>query len=112
MEAALPRSVIAFLRSHIDHVVKLKFLVLLHGAPSGTLSVGIAARTLDVPRRQVRDMANELADDQLVRVSTDQLELAPSAIEDRLAIADLAHWYAHDRTVVFDVLRALGRFAS
>jgi hypothetical protein len=108
----LPMSVIAFLRAHVDHVVKLRFLVTLHGAPGGTTSVALLARALDVPKSQVRDMASELADDNLVRVSTDYLELTPPSIADRLAIADLASWYARDRSAIYDVLRALGRAAS
>jgi DNA-binding IclR family transcriptional regulator len=105
----LPRSVVAFLHAHVDHVVKLKFLLVLHGAPGANLSFQRAARDLDVPKAQVRDMANELADDGLVRVSLDRLELSPSSIDDRLAISDLASWYARDRTLVLDVLRAMGR---
>lgn len=105
----LPRSVIAFLRAHVDHIVKLRLLLVLHAAPGTTISLQSAARELEIPRRQVRDMANELADDGLVRVSLDQLELAPSTIDDRLAIADLATWYSRDRALVLDVLRALGR---
>ena len=108
----LPISVIAFMRAHVDHVVKLKFLVTLHSAPGGTTSVALVARVLDVPKSQVRDMANELADGNLVRVSTEYLELAPASIADRLAIADLASWYARDRNIVLDVLRTLGRMAS
>jgi DNA-binding IclR family transcriptional regulator len=108
----LPMSVIAFLRTHVDHIVKLKFLVTLHCAPGGATSVSLVARALDVPKSQVRDMAAELADDNLVRVSTDHLELAPTSIDDRLAIADLASWYERDRGLVLDVLRALGRAGS
>ena len=108
----LPKSVVAFLRTHVDHIVKLKFLVTLHSAPGGTTSVSLIARALDVPKSQVRDMANELADDKIVRVSTDYLELAPTSIDDRLAIADLASWYERDRSLVVDVLRALGRVSA
>jgi hypothetical protein len=106
----LPPSAIGFLRAHVDHIVKLRFLLLLHEAPSSTISVGIGARSLDVPRRQVRDMAHELADDGIVRVSNDEIELAPSSIEDRLSIAEIASWYARDRGVVLEVLRGLGRY--
>jgi len=108
----LPMSVVAFMRAHVDHVVKLRFLVTLHSAPGGTTSVALAARELDVPKSQVRDMANELAHDELVRVSTDYLEPAPTTIDDRLAIADLASWNERDRDLVLDVLRVLGRAAS
>ena len=111
-DAQLPTSVIAFLRSHVDHLVKLELLLVLHGAPSGTTSVPIVARELDVPKRQVRDMANELVEEDLVRVSSDRIELAPRSIDDRLAIADLATWYVRDREVIVDVLKALGRFAN
>jgi hypothetical protein len=44
-----------------------------------------------------------------VRVSHEQIELAPMAIEDRLAIADLVDWYRRDRDTVMGALRALGR---
>ena len=108
----LPTSVIALLRAHVDHLVKLRFLIVLHSAPGGSSSISLVAPALDVSRSQVRDMANELADDGLVRVSTDSLELAPSSIDERLAIADLATWYERDRSRVLDVLRALGRLAS
>ena len=74
--------------------------------------VQTAARTLDIPKSQIRGMANELADDGLVRVSAEFLELAPASIDDRLAIADLAVWCAHDPALILDVLRALGRLAS
>jgi hypothetical protein len=108
----LPSSVVAFMRAHVDHVGTLKLLVTLHSAPGGTTSVALAAAALDLSKSQVRDMANELADDNLVRVTTDYLELAPTSIADRLAIADLASWYERDRNLVLDVLRALGRVAS
>jgi hypothetical protein len=55
-------------------------------------------------------MANELAAERLVAVTESQLELAPPTIDDRLAIADLATWYARDRNLVYDVLRELGRY--
>jgi hypothetical protein len=45
----------------------------------------------------------------LVRVSSEQLELAPTSIDDRLALADLAQWYGRERDVVHAALRALGR---
>lgn len=98
------------MRAHVDHVVKLRFILFLHGAPSGATSINIAARSLDLPKSQIRDMANELAAEHLVQVAENQLELAPPSIDDRLAIADLASWYARDRALVFDVLRELGRY--
>jgi hypothetical protein len=109
MSDHLPRSVISFLRSYVDHIVKLRFLLVMHRAPSQVTSVPMAARELEVPKSQVRDMANELAEDGLVRISADRLELAPRSIEDRLAISDLAFWYTRDRAVLHEVLRALGR---
>jgi hypothetical protein len=66
------------------------------------------SRLLDVPKGQVRDMANELVDQGVMRVSADQLELALS-IESRLALSDLASWYTRDRGAVLAALRALGR---
>jgi hypothetical protein len=104
----VPRAVISFLREHVDHIVKLKFLLLMHSAPSGTSNVAFMAHDLDVPKAQVRDMANELVSDGLMRVIGDQLELALS-IDERLALSDLASWYTRDRTAVLEVLRVLGR---
>ena len=110
--AQVPRNVIGFLRAHVDHVVKLRFVVLLHRSAGVTTSVQVAARALEVPRSQVRDMANELACDGLVRISGDTLELVPPSIDDRLAIADLASWYTQDRAPILELLRELGRIAS
>ena len=112
MISNLPPSVVAFLRAHVDHVVKLRLLVTLHNAPRATSSISFVARALHVTRSQVRDMANELADDGLVRISMDDVELAPTSSDDRLAIADLTTWYERDRAQVLDVLRVLGRLAS
>jgi hypothetical protein len=107
--ADLPRNVVTFLRTHVDHSIKLRFLLALHSAPSGATSLSLFARAVDVPKNQIRDMAHELAADVLVRVSHEQIELAPMAIEDRLAIADLVDWYRRDRDTVMGALRALGR---
>jgi len=107
--ADLPRVVIGFLRAHVDHVVKLRLLLALHSAPSGTMTVGLLARAIDVPRSQIRDMANELVEEGLVRISGEQIELAPASIADRLAISELADCYAQMRSAVIDALRALGR---
>lgn len=105
--APLPRSVISFLRAHVDHVVKLRFLLLLHAAPSGTSTVKVMALALDVSKSQVRDMANELVDDGLLRVAADKLELAPTSIDDRLALAELAEAYARDRRSVLELLAVI-----
>jgi DNA-binding IclR family transcriptional regulator len=107
--ADLPRSVLGFLREHVDHVVKLRFLLVLHSAPSGTTTFGLVARAIDVPKRQIRDMANELLEEGLVRVSAEHIELAPRSIDDRLAISDLADCYAKKRDAVMEAMRALGR---
>jgi DNA-binding IclR family transcriptional regulator len=107
--ADLPRAVVTFLRTHVDHVVKLKFLVAMHSAPSGTTTISFVARSLDVPKAQVRDMANELAEEGLLRVSSEQLELAPHSIDERLALAELADWYVRNRSAVLDAMHALGR---
>jgi hypothetical protein len=104
-----PRSALAFIREHVDHAVKLRFIILLHESPSATISVETAARTLRIPNDRIREMGKELAAERLVRVTTDTLELAPASIDDRLAIADLAEWFARDRTGVLDALRSLGR---
>lgn len=105
----LTRSVVGFLHSYVDHLEKLKLLLALHGAACSTVSVHLAARQLELSKRQVRDMACELVEDGLVRMSGDDVELAPRSIADRLAIADLAHAYAHNRSMLLDVLQALRR---
>lgn len=109
MSGHVSRSVVAFLNRHVDHVVKLEFLLAVYGAPSATTTVPTAARQLDIPRGQVRAMADELAQDGVLRVSSDRIELAPTSVETRCAISDLASAYHRDRQVVLDVLRALGR---
>ena len=108
----LPRSLISFIRNHVDHVGKLRLLLLLHGSPTGQTTFTALARLLDISRAQARDMANELASDDLVRVSEHVVEFTPSLIDDRLAVAELAHWYARDPTCVHELLRALGRLAD
>ena len=105
--APLPRSVILFLRAHVDHPVKLRFLLMLHAAPNGTATLKAMALALDVPKSQVRDMANELVDDGLLRVAADKVELAPTTIDDRLALAELAEAYARDRRAVLELLAAM-----
>jgi hypothetical protein len=105
--SALPKHVISFLVAHVDHRVKLDFVLLLHRVSATPLS--IAASKLDLPKAQVRDMADELAREGLVRIDGDRLELAPLTIDDRLAILDLATWYTLDRGRILDVLRTLGR---
>ncbi len=105
----LPRNVIAFVHDHVDHEVKLDFILNLHRAPGGSSSVAFVARELDIPKSQVRDMANELVEAGLARVSKDRLELAPASIDDRLAIAELASCSVRARSIVLDLLRALGR---
>ena len=105
--APLPRAVISFLRAHVDHVVKLRFLLAMHSAPNGTATVKAIAQALDVPKAQVRDMASELVDEGLLRMAAEQLELAPASIEERLALAELADSYARNRGAVLEVLHAL-----
>jgi hypothetical protein len=102
----LPRNVIAFLCAHIDHVVKLKLVLYLHQNLGRGPSMATTSHVLGVSASQVRDMANELAADGLLRVSDDQLELVPT-IDDRLTLADLAAWYAIDSRLVIDILRAI-----
>ncbi len=88
-------------------------MLLVHRAPSGTVSVAVAARLIDVSINQTRRIAAELADRGLVRVSrADQVELTVPSIEDRLALADLSAWYIQDRALVLDALMALRRPAS
>ncbi len=101
----LPRSVVSFVRAHVDHVVKLQFLLVMHSAPNGTTSMRAMAQTLDVPKAQVRDMANELVDEGLLRISAEQLELAPRTIDERLALSDLADSYARDRDAVLELVQ-------
>lgn len=105
----LPRSVISFVRVHVDHVVKLQFLLGVHSAPNGTTSISAIARILDVPKAQVRDMANELAGEGVLRVSAERVELTPRTIDERLALADLADAYARNREAVLDLLKMLRR---
>ena len=105
--APLPRSVISFVRAHVDHEVKLRFLLALHSAPNGSSNVKSMAHALDVPKAQVRDMANELIDEGLLRMAAEQLELAPASIEERLALAELADSYAQNRGAVLELLAAL-----
>lgn len=108
----LPHSLISFIRTHVDHLPKLQLLLLLHGSPTGQTSFTALARLLDISKAQARDMANELAADELVRVSDHVVEFVPVRIDDRLAVAELAHWYRHDRRGVHDLLRALGRMST
>lgn len=103
------QNVVAFLNNHVDHVVKLEFLLAVHAAPSATTTVPTAARMLDIPRSQVRAMADELAGEGVLRVSSDRIELAPASVDVRLAVSDLASIYHRDRQCVLDVLRSLGR---
>lgn len=107
--ARLPTHIVAFLHRHVDHVVKLEFLLAVHAAPSSATSLGRVARVLDVPRGQVRDMAHELASVGLMAVSVDEVRLASSSVDQRIALSDLASWYARERTLVLDVLRDFGR---
>ncbi|GEM_PF-5056663 len=109
MSGQVSRNVVAFLNKHVDHVVKLEFLLAVHAAPSATTTVPMAARQLDIPRGQVRTMADELAQDGVLRISSDRIELAPSSVETRWAISDLASIYGRDRQLVLDVLKSLGR---
>jgi DNA-binding IclR family transcriptional regulator len=106
--ADLPRAVVSFLRDHVDHVVKLRFLLAMHAAPTGVVTMGSIAAALELPTSQVRDMVTELVEKGLLRVSSDQVQLSLS-IDDRLALADLAEWYSTDRGAVVEALRALGR---
>jgi hypothetical protein len=72
-------------------------------------TVGLMARAINVPKSQVRDMANELVAEGLALVSADHIELAPATIDERLALSDLVDCYGRDRAVVIAALRALGR---
>jgi DNA-binding IclR family transcriptional regulator len=103
------RNVVEFLNMHVDHVVKLELLLAVHAAPSATTTIPTAARLLDISRGQVRAMADELAEEGVLRVSSDRIELAPASVEVRLAVSDLASIYHRDRQGVLDVLKALGR---
>jgi hypothetical protein len=85
---------------------------LLHEAPTAMTCVHIAARTLETPNSEIRNIANELAAAGLVRVTADLLELEPTSIEGRLAIVELAEWHAQERECILNVLRALGRRAT
>jgi DNA-binding IclR family transcriptional regulator len=106
--APLPSSVVSFLRAHVDHVVKLRFLLAMHASPTSTSTVSLVSRSLDIPKSQVRDMANELVEERLLRATDDVLELALN-IEERLALSDLATCYTRDRAAVLSALRGMGR---
>ena len=106
--ADLPRAVTAFLKTHIGDMVQLKFLLTMHSAPGAIMSIGMMSRALDVPPPRSRELASDAMKRGLVRVTGEQIELAPTTIDDRLALADLAYWYGRDRTVILDALRALG----
>ena len=106
--ADLPRAVTAFLKTHVGDMVQLKFLLTMHSAPGATMSISMMSRALDVPATRGRELAADAMRRGLVRVTGDQIELAPTTIDDRLALADLAYWYGRDRTVILDALRALG----
>ena len=113
LSARLPLSVVGFLRTYVDSLEKLMLLLVVHRAPSGGVSVPVAARLVDVSILHARSLAAELADRGLVRVSkAEQIELTVPTIEDRLALADLAVWYMQDRALVLDALVALRRSAS
>jgi hypothetical protein len=109
--ADLPRAVTAFLKEHVQSFATLRFLLAMHSAPGGTTTLTLVARALALPKQEVLDVANEAANQGLIRVNSEHLELAPISIEDRLALADLAHWYGREREVVLAALRALGRDA-
>lgn len=106
--ADLPRAVTAFMKAHVGDMVQLRFLLALHSAPGGITTVTAMSRATDITTAQVRQLAADAMRRGLVRVAGEQLELAPSTIDDRLALADLASWYTRDRSVVLDALRALG----
>jgi hypothetical protein len=95
----------------VDHVVKLKFLLAMHSAQNGTSTVALLSRALEVSKGQVRDMANELIDERLLRRADDELELTLN-IEERMALANLASLYTRDRGAVLQLLQALGRGAE
>jgi hypothetical protein len=106
----LPASVVGFLRTYVGSLEKLMLLLLVHRAPSGTVSVPIAARLVNIPVSQARCIAGELAERGLLRVTTkEQIELGAPRIEDRMALSDLAFWYMRDRALVLDALLALAR---
>jgi hypothetical protein len=106
--ADLPRAVTAFLKTHVGDMVQLKFLLTMHSAPGAVMTISMMSRTLDVPATQARELAADAMRRGLVRVTGEQIELTPKSIADRLALADVAHWYGRDRIVIHDALRALG----
>jgi DNA-binding IclR family transcriptional regulator len=109
----LPLSVIAFMRTHVDSLEKLMLLLIVHRAPSGSVSLAVLARMVNVTPSQARSICAELAEHGLVHVSqADLVELAVPPLDDRLALAELALWYVQDRATVLDALVALGRSAS
>ncbi len=107
----LPASVVGFMKTYIDSLEMLMLLLLVHRAPSGTISVPIAARLVDIPIAETRAIARALADRALVRLSSqpELIELTLPSIDDRLALADLASCYEENRAVVLDALVAIVR---
>ncbi len=105
----LSRSAVTFVREHVDHVVKLQFLLGIHGAPDYASDVSSMARLLDVPKAQVRDMANELVGEGLLRVESDSLALTPRTVDDWVALSDLHSLYRRNQGAVLELLRVLQR---
>lgn len=109
---ALPSSVIGFLRNYVTSVDKLRLLLVLHGAPSRTIAVPTAATRLNVPPAELRSMAADLAAHGLLRISAaGLLELAAAALEDRLALLELATCYERDRAFVLAAAETLAKTA-
>jgi hypothetical protein len=107
----VPAGIVGFLNTYVESHEMLMLLLLVHRSPGNTVSVAVASRIADLPIAEVRTLARELADRQLVRVSgyPELIELTVPSIHDRLALADLATWYEHNRTIVLEVLVAIAR---
>ena len=105
--ADLPKSVTTFLKAYVADAGHLRFLLAMHSAPGGTTSLSLLARALDLAKNDVRELASAASGHGLIRMSSERLELSPTSIADRLALAELAQWYGRARTVVLDALHAL-----
>jgi hypothetical protein len=109
----LPLSIVAFLRTYVDSLDTLRFLLVVQCAPNGVAAIALVARLIDISKSHAHSVAGELAAHGLVRLlPNEQVEVSPIMAEDRIALADLAEWYVRDRDVIHHAMTALQRSAS
>lgn len=104
MSPDLSSDVIAFMRDHADDILKVRFILVLHAAPGGVLSVGDMGYRLDIAKKAVRTVAQGFLDRGIVALRHNTLELTAS-IQDRLAISELSTCYSRDVARVKSLLR-------